>query len=158
MLSLKLALFLTEFLDIYFVLLFRSLELLLEVIQVVESGEAVFEVRLKVLSGEGALLDRTDSELGSVEVFDHVGPQIKINELEFIDELIYANVWQQAYILVIDPNSGKVLRQIDATEAVISGRGSGEVLNGIAHNSENGKTYITGKNWPKLFEVSFVKL
>ena len=94
----------------------------------------------------------------TIEVFDHVGPKIKINELEFIDELIYANVWQQAYILVIDPNSGKVLRQIDATEAVISGRGSGEVLNGIAHNSENGKTYITGKNWPKLFEVSFVKL
>jgi glutamine cyclotransferase len=40
---------------------------------------------------------------------------------------------------------------------VAAGKGNGEVLNGIAHNVKTGKTYMTGKNWPKMFEVSIIK-
>ena len=60
-------------------------------------------------------------------------------------------------MVVIDPVNGKVLQEINATSLVRKGQGTGEVLNGIAHNSTTGKTYMTGKNWEKLFEVDFVE-
>ncbi|MDX2359495.1 MAG: glutaminyl-peptide cyclotransferase [Crocinitomicaceae bacterium] len=92
----------------------------------------------------------------TMEVYDNQGPIVKLNELEYIDGKIYANVWMKNYIVVIDPISGKVLKQIDATDLVLQGRGTGEVLNGIAYDETTGKTFMTGKNWNKLFEVKFV--
>lgn len=94
----------------------------------------------------------------SIEVYNDLGPITALNELEFIDGKIYANIWQSTKIVVIDPETGKVIQEIDASAAVASGKGaSGEVLNGIAHNDISGKTYITGKNWEKLLQVRFVK-
>jgi glutamine cyclotransferase len=58
---------------------------------------------------------------------------------------------------VIDPATGKVLATIDATQLVQEGKGNGEVLNGIAYNSSTKKLYMTGKFWPKLFEVKVKK-
>ncbi len=92
----------------------------------------------------------------TIEVFSHLGPVANLNELEYIDELIYANVWMTNKIAVIDPRNGKVLAEIDATSLVKEGKGKGDVLNGIASN--NGKIYLTGKNWIKLFEVKLRKL
>ena len=92
----------------------------------------------------------------SIDVYDNNGPISKLNELEYIDGKIYANVWTKNFIVVIDPLTGKVLKEIDATDLVLAGRGNGEVLNGIAYNPETGKVYMTGKNWNKLFEVKFV--
>lgn len=90
-----------------------------------------------------------------IEVYNNKGPIININELEYIDGFIYANVWTTNMVVVIDPSNGKVLKEIDATNLMREGRGSGEVLNGIAHNPATGKTYMTGKYWTKLFEVKF---
>jgi glutaminyl-peptide cyclotransferase len=61
-------------------------------------------------------------------------------------------------IVVIDPATGKILREIEASELVAKGQGpTQDVLNGIAYNSETQKTYLTGKKWLALFEVKFVK-
>ena len=78
-------------------------------------------------------------------------------ELEFIDGLVYANIYTTNLVAVIDPENGKVMATIDATELVERGKGNGQVLNGIAYNSSNRKTYMTGKFWPKLFEIEVLK-
>lgn len=92
----------------------------------------------------------------TIQVYDNTGPITNLNELEYIDGLIYANVWQTYRVVVIDPKTGKVLKEIDASALAISGKGNGDVLNGIARNPANGKIYMTGKYWSKLFEVEFV--
>ena len=94
----------------------------------------------------------------TLDVYNDKGPIVNLNELEYIDGKIYANVWTTNAVIVIDPVSGKVLQEIDATELVRQGRGRGEVLNGIALNKETGKIYMTGKYWEKLFEVQFIPL
>lgn len=91
----------------------------------------------------------------TLEVYNNQGPINYLNELEYINGKIYANVWTTNAVIVIDPSSGKVIQEIDATNLVKEGQGYGEVLNGIAHNAQTGKTYMTGKNWSKLFEVEF---
>lgn len=88
-----------------------------------------------------------------IEVYDRVGPRVRLNELEFIDGKIYANVWMLDLILVIDPFTGKVLEEIDGSEVAKQARIGGEVMNGIAWNSLNKKMYFTGKNWGKTAEV-----
>lgn len=93
----------------------------------------------------------------TIEVYDDRGPVSKLNELEFIDGMIYANIWMTNSVVVIQPENGKVIAVIDGNELVKEGRGNGDVMNGIAHNAKTGKTYMTGKNWSKLFEVKFKK-
>lgn len=91
----------------------------------------------------------------TIEVYDDQGPFQKINELEYIDGKIYANIYTTNKVIVIDPTNGKVEAIIDGLEIEQAGRGLGEVMNGIAYN--NGKIYFTGKNWGKLFEVKIEK-
>lgn len=93
----------------------------------------------------------------SIEVYDNKGPRLALNELEYIDGKIYANVWQSAEVLVIDPATGRVLQVIDGRKLLIGQGADREVMNGIAVNRETGKIYMTGKNWKSLFEVRFVK-
>ena len=93
----------------------------------------------------------------TIEVYTNEGPITKLNELEYIDGYVYANIWTKNLIAVIDPQKGKVIAIIDATELATKGKGNGEVLNGIAYNSISKKTYMTGKFWPKLFEVEVLK-
>lgn len=100
---------------------------------------------------------KTFNVLKVVEVFSNQGPVEKLNELEFVDGQVYANVWMTNNVVVIDPKNGKVLAVIDAKELSVRKGPNGDVLNGIAHNPQNKKWYMTGKNWPKLFEVSFNK-
>ena len=102
---------------------------------------------------------KTFTAIKTVEVYNHEGPISNINELEFIDGLIYANVWTTDIIIVVDPNTGKVLKEIDASALGLTGRGSnGEVLNGIAYNKQTGKLFLTGKYWTNLFEVEIVPI
>ncbi len=91
----------------------------------------------------------------TIQVYSHQGPVSNLNELEYTDDLIYANVWMTNKIAVIDPRNGKVLAEIDATSLVKEGRGNGDVLNGIAFKED--QAYLTGKNWVKLFRVKFSK-
>jgi glutamine cyclotransferase len=93
----------------------------------------------------------------TIEVYTDEGPVPQLNELEFIDGYIYANIYSTNYIAVIEPILGRVIALIDATTIVNEGRGSGEVLNGIAWNALSKKLYLTGKYWPKLFEVVIQK-
>lgn len=91
-----------------------------------------------------------------VSVNDHNGPVPNINELEYINGFIYANQWETPYILKIDPASGKVVAQMDLNNLVNEARGAyqnADVLNGIAFDNTNGRIFITGKKWPKLYEI-----
>lgn len=94
-----------------------------------------------------------------LEVTDAGGPAYNINELEFINGFIYANMWQTSYILKIDPATGKVVAKADLS--AIKERMMAKApyiepgLNGIAYNPETKKIYITGKLWPELYEVQF---
>jgi len=81
-----------------------------------------------------------------------------LNELECVDDYIYANIWQTSKILKIDKKSGKVVAEIDASNLLKASGASQDpnaVLNGIAYNPSSKSFYLTGKLWPKLFEVNF---
>ncbi|MEN9699581.1 MAG: hypothetical protein RLZZ301_779 [Bacteroidota bacterium] len=100
---------------------------------------------------------KTFSAIRTIEVYTDQGPLPRLNELEYVDGLIYANIWTSSYIAVIDPKLGRVLALIDAQNLVKEGQGTGEVLNGIAYQSATKKLFMTGKLWPTLFEVRIVK-
>ncbi len=83
-----------------------------------------------------------------------------LNELEYIDGYIYANQWQQPYILKIDPSSGAIVAKADLTDVwnrVRSKDPVADVPNGIAYDSSTKKMYITGKRWPELYEIELSK-
>lgn len=85
-------------------------------------------------------------------------PQDRLNELEFADGTLYANVYQTDQIVGIDPANGAVTAVIDAGGLLTpSEASSADVLNGIAHRPEKGTFLLTGKLWPWLFEVRFVE-
>jgi glutamine cyclotransferase len=79
-----------------------------------------------------------------------------LNEIELINDKLFANVYTTNTIIEIDTTSGKVLSLISCDNLALEGRVNGaDVLNGIAYNPLTKKTYLTGKLWPKLFEVTF---
>jgi glutaminyl-peptide cyclotransferase len=82
-------------------------------------------------------------------------PVVRLNELEYVDGFIYANVWYTDYILQINVKSGSVVRKIDCSELVKKENPSSpeNVLNGIAYNPQIKDFYITGKNWKNIFLV-----
>lgn len=100
---------------------------------------------------------KTFQTIRTVEVYTDQGPLPQLNELEYIDGLIYANIYGTSYVGVIEPLYGRVIALIDASNLVATAQGTGEVLNGIAFNDQNGKIYMTGKYWPKMHEVTIVK-
>jgi glutamine cyclotransferase len=79
----------------------------------------------------------------------------QLNELEYIKGEIFANVWRTDAVLRIDPATGAVLGLIDFTGLLpAADRSAGtDVLNGIAYDSAGDRLFVTGKRWPKLFEV-----
>jgi glutamine cyclotransferase len=101
----------------------------------------------------------TFSPKNVLEVYDHNGPVRKINELEYIEGAIFANVWQASKILRIDPRSGIVTGIIDLSEIVpIQYRGHlDNVLNGIAYDSERKRIFVTGKMWPSVYELKLLE-
>ena len=100
-------------------------------------------------------------EISRIGITNQYGPVGNINELEYIKGYVYANIWQTDLIIKIDPATGRVVGQADlgtlrAKEGIIENgmsENAPDVLNGIAYDSASNKIYITGKNWPKLFEV-----
>lgn len=93
-----------------------------------------------------------------IEVYDHNGPVRKLNELEYINGLIWANIWMENRIVMIDPATGEVKGELDMTELLPASDWDkldrrDDVLNGIAWNPEKQTVYLTGKHWPKLFEI-----
>ena len=82
-------------------------------------------------------------------------PLTELNELEFIEGEIWANVWQTDFIVRIDPSSGRVTTYLNLkgilAPSVKTGREN--VLNGIAYDAERKRIFITGKLWPRIFEI-----
>jgi glutaminyl-peptide cyclotransferase len=101
-------------------------------------------------------------ELGQVEVFDGGQPLENLNELEFINGKIYANVSQQDRIAIIQLDSGHVTGWIDlaglkSRMPPLPEEPLRPVLNGIAYDAEKERLFVTGKFWPKVFEIRLAK-
>lgn len=104
----------------------------------------------------------TYNEVKRLEVMDKYGSVSAINEMEYINGYIYANQWNTNYIVKIDPSTGQVVGQADLSnlrrqtgipEPQYGNEEAPEVLNGIAYDADNNRVYITGKNWPYIFEI-----
>ena len=105
-------------------------------------------------------LDKDDyHQIGFVDVYDEKGAVNKLNELEYIDGKIYANVYETDLILVIDPKTGAVLQRADMTNLYpqTSRNAGADVFNGIAYDKATKRIFVTGKKWDKLFQVKFAK-
>jgi glutaminyl-peptide cyclotransferase len=100
----------------------------------------------------------TMREVRRVTVTSAGRPVASLNELEFVRGEILANVWMTTRIARIDPASGRVTGWIDLAPLVAENRGGGEdnVLNGIAWDEAGGRLFVTGKNWPSLYEIALV--
>ena len=83
----------------------------------------------------------------------------KLNELEYVNGKVYANVWQKNFILIINPKDGTIEGVVDLNglQTKAGQQGESNVLNGIAYNAKTDKLYITGKRWNKLFEIKLTK-
>ena len=93
-----------------------------------------------------------------VTVTDHGKPVTQINELEYIHGQVYANIWHTDRIARISAATGKVLGSIDLASLWPQNErtDSGAVLNGIAWDAAHDRLFVTGKLWPKLFEIKIV--
>ena len=97
--------------------------------------------------------------INSIDVVDNQARIKELNELEYINGDIYANVYGKEYIVIIDPLTGRVRGKIDCEGLLkISGvHPSVDVMNGIAYLPKSKRLLVTGKNWAKMFEISIVK-
>jgi len=91
----------------------------------------------------------------TITVLDNKTPIDQLNELEYVHGSIYANVWHDNRIAIIDPQSGHVTAWIDLAGLIPESElpDPEAVLNGIAYDQANDKLYVTGKLWPRLFEI-----
>lgn len=98
-------------------------------------------------------------EIGGVVARDARRPVEDLNELEFVKGEIFANVWQTDRIARIDPKDGRVTGWIDLTGLMSAAeRGTTDaVLNGIAYDAAADRLFVTGKLWPRIFEITLVK-
>lgn len=100
-------------------------------------------------------------ETKKIEICNHKGVVVNLNELEYINGEIWANIWTTDNIVRIDPLTGKIVAEIDLKgllpAGLINQNAPPDVLNGIAWDNEKNKIYVTGKLWPKLFEIELVK-
>lgn len=95
------------------------------------------------------------AELDKIEVYTNNGKIASLNELEWIEGKIYANIYQRNGVVIINPNSGAVEGVIDFSKLKnkVTQHPGLDVLNGIAYNPERNTIFVTGKRWDKLFEV-----
>jgi len=99
----------------------------------------------------------TFKETGRITVKDNGVPIKNLNELEFVNGEILANVWQTWRIARISPKTGDVLGWVDLTGLLDQRDAVGaDVLNGIAYDAKGDRLFVTGKWWPKLFEIKMV--
>lgn len=99
----------------------------------------------------------TFEEVGRIEVHDGNDPVNMLNELEYIDGAVWANIWQTDEIIIVDPATGQVTAWVDLSGLLPSeAQDDADVLNGIAYDEENERIFVTGKFWPTLFEIELV--
>lgn len=106
-----------------------------------------------------ALNPNTLAEEGHIEIYTNTSKIPKVNELEWVDGKIYANIYQKDAVAIVDPDTGAVEGVIDlkGLKERVSQHSKLDVLNGIAYNGEANILYVTGKNWDKMFKIEIVE-
>jgi glutamine cyclotransferase len=105
----------------------------------------------------------TLKEIGFIESYSNKQRVKDLNELEYVNGKIYANVWQKNIILIMNPKNGAIegIVDLNSLEKEISKSQrldpNDDVLNGIAYDKENNRLFVTGKHWGKLFEIELIK-
>jgi len=101
---------------------------------------------------------QTFEEIGQLGVFDNDGPVTRLNELEYVQGEIYANVWQTDRVARIAPGTGRVIGWVELGGLLTAEerKESVDVLNGIAYDAKTDRLFVTGKLWPKLFEIELI--
>ena len=105
----------------------------------------------------------TYQKIGSIDVFDDKGAIQNLNELEYIDGKIYANVYTTNNILIIDPATGAVESKIDLSGLLPADyfkndeAKANNVLNGIAYDKGSKRLFVAGKKWPHIFQIELIK-
>lgn len=99
----------------------------------------------------------TFTEVRKITVRAQGKPVKNLNELEYIDGEIWANIWYSDMIARIDPQTGIVKAWVDMEGLPMPDRGIEDVLNGIAYDRQNKRIFVTGKRWSKLFEIELVE-
>ncbi len=116
--------------------------------------------RLFMSNGSDTLLVREPQQFLVVDrkrVTQGARRVLNLNELECVGGSVWANIWNTDRIVRIDPEDGRVTAVVDASDLHAARDGSGEdVLNGIAYIPDRRTFLLTGKNWPRIFEVRFV--
>jgi glutamine cyclotransferase len=98
----------------------------------------------------------TFKRIGQVTVHD-MAPVTELNELEYIKGSVYANVWGEEKIAVINPKTGQVTAWIDMTGIQnLKNQDPNNVLNGIAYDASGDRLFVTGKMWPHIFEIKLI--
>lgn len=126
-----------------------------------EGWGLTFDGKSLVMSDGSATLFFVDPEtlttVSQVTVTDGGTPVVRLNELEYIDGVVFANIWQTNTIVRIDPATGQVLARLDFAGLLPDAQHAGaDVLNGIAYVAADRRLFVTGKLWPTLFEVQIV--
>jgi glutamine cyclotransferase len=99
----------------------------------------------------------TFEKVGQVEVHGN-GPVTNLNELEYVNGEVYANIWLTDKIAIINPQTGQVKGWIDLTGIYTQDSDSSDVLNGIAYDGEGDRLFVTGKMWSQLFQIELTAL
>lgn len=127
-----------------------------------EGWGLTYDGRNLIMSDGTAVLRYLDSatfkETGTLEVYDESGPVQSLNELEYVEGEIFANLWGSDRIARIDPETGRVKGWIDLSGLLPEKdrKGGEDVLNGIAYDPGGKRLFVTGKLWPKLYEIRIV--
>ena len=139
-----------------------SFELLQEFNYPTEGWGITHDGMCLIMSDGTSILHFLDTETfqktGGIEVCDANGPVTRLNELEYVHGEIYANVWQTDRIARIAPHTGQVIGWIEL-EGLLSSEDRSkpvDVLNGIAYDAKYDRLFVTGKLWPKLFEIELI--
>ena len=146
-----------------FVYNFENFELISEFSYPGEGWGIIYDGKNLIMSNgtpEMLVIDPNSlSIIDQFEVYDNKGPVKFLNELEFINGDIYANIYQYSKIAVIEQATGKVKAYIDL-EGILPMNDYNQrtdVLNGIAYDEQGKRLFVTGKLWPKLFEIELIE-
>lgn len=128
-----------------------------------EGWGLTYDGEFLIMSDGSSVLTFLDPEtflpVKQITVKAHNVPLQNLNELEYVKGKIYANVWLTDYIVIIDPETGRVTGRIDLTGLLDPTTHPGhtvDVLNGIAYDEEEDRLFVTGKFWPKIFEIKLL--
>ena len=101
----------------------------------------------------------TLKEISFIETYTNKRKAEKLNELEYVNERIYANIWQQNSILIVNPKNGAIegIVNLKGLQEKAGQKGNDNVLNGIAYDKVNNRLFVTGKRWSKVFEIELIK-